>query len=227
MLTGAAGHLGHAVAAHFAALGANLVLVGRDRPALEAVLPQGHAARVLLADINLLHQGELLPCVEQAVARFGRIDVLCNLAGAFRMGEAVHEGTDASWDYLQDANVRTLLHAARAVVPVMLKQGGGRIVNVAAQSALRGPARMGAYAAAKSAVLRITEAMSAELRGQGINVNCVLPGTLDTPDNRAAMPQADVARWVRTADLAAVIAFLASDAACAVHGAAVPVTGLG
>lgn len=227
MVTGAAGHLGHAVAAHFAALGANLVLVGRERQALETVLPQGHAARLLLADINLLHQHELLPCVEQAVARFGRIDVLCNLAGAFRMGEAVHESSDASWDFMQDSNVRTLLHAARAVVPVMLKQGGGKIVNVAAGAGLRANARAGAYAAAKSAVLRITEAMSAELRGQGINVNCVLPGTLDTPDNRSAMPQADVARWVSTADLAGVIAFLASDAARAVHGAALPVTGLG
>ena len=227
MLTGAAGHLGHAVAAHFAAQGANLVLVGRDRLALEAVLPQGHAARLLRADINLLHQGDLLPSVEQAVARFGRIDVLCNLAGAFRMGEAVHESSDASWDYLQDANVRTLLHAVRAVVPVMLKQGGGRIVNVAALAALHGAARMAAYTAAKSAVLRITEAMSAELRGQGINVNCVLPGVLDTPDNRAAMPQADPARWVTTEALAAVIVFLASDAARAIHGAALPVTGTG
>jgi NAD(P)-dependent dehydrogenase (short-subunit alcohol dehydrogenase family) len=108
----------------------------------------------------------------------------------------------------------------------MLRHGGGKIVNVGAYSAQRGLAGMGAYTAAKSSVLRITEAMSAELRNKNINVNCVLPTIVDTPQNRAAMPDADPLRWVAPHDLAQVIAFLASDLACAVHGAAVPVTGL-
>ncbi|NVO05368.1 MAG: SDR family oxidoreductase [Rhodoferax sp.] len=224
MVTGAAGHLGQAVARHFSSLGAGLVLVDRNRQALEAVCP-AHAS-VMLADINLLHQDEVSQCVEQAVGRFGRIDVLCNLAGGFRMGEAVHETSDANWNFLHDINARTLLHMARAVVPVMLKQGGGKIVNVAAYAGLRGVAQMGAYTASKSTVMRMTEAMSAELKEQGINVNCVLPSILDTPENRAAMPKADPARWVAPQALAEVIAFLASDAARAIHGAALPVTGL-
>jgi NAD(P)-dependent dehydrogenase (short-subunit alcohol dehydrogenase family) len=108
----------------------------------------------------------------------------------------------------------------------MLKAGGGRIVNVGAYAAQRGVAGMGAYVASKSAVIRLTETMAAELREKNINVNCVLPTIIDTADNRAAMPDADPRRWVAPQDLAAVILFLASDAARAIHGAALPVTGL-
>ncbi|MBE2243714.1 MAG: SDR family oxidoreductase, partial [Burkholderiaceae bacterium] len=142
------------------------------------------------------------------------------------MGEAVHETSDANWNFLFDINTRTLRNVARAVVPRMLAQGGGRIVTVGAASAARGLAQMGAYTAAKSAAIRLTEAMSAELRESNINVNCVLPTVIDTPENRAAMPDADPARWVAPAALADVIVFLCSDAARAVHGAALPVAGL-
>jgi NAD(P)-dependent dehydrogenase (short-subunit alcohol dehydrogenase family) len=108
----------------------------------------------------------------------------------------------------------------------MLRGNGGRIVNVAAAAGQRGSAAMGAYSAAKSAVVRLTESMAAELRDKGINVNCVLPTIIDTPENRSAMPGADPSRWVAARDLANVIVFLASDEARAIHGAAVPVSGL-
>jgi NAD(P)-dependent dehydrogenase (short-subunit alcohol dehydrogenase family) len=114
----------------------------------------------------------------------------------------------------------------RAVVPHMLEDGGGKIVNVGAFAAQKGVAQMGAYCAAKSSVIRLTEAMAAELREKNINVNCVLPTIIDTPENRASMPKADPDRWVAPQDLASVILFLASQAARAVHGAAIPVTGL-
>ena len=123
-------------------------------------------------------------------------------------------------------NARTLVNVARAVVPHMVKHGGGRIVAVGAHAALRGVAGMGAYCASKSALVRLVEAMSAELKEKHVNVNCVLPTIIDTPDNRAAMPDADPARWVAPQALAEAIAFLASDAARAVHGAALPVSGL-
>ena len=228
MITGAAGQLGRAVAAAFGAQGAKLVLVDRERAVLEAAYeaemfePQDS----LLLPCNLLDDQAVAGAVEEALRSFGRIDVLCNIAGGFRMGEAVHETSDDTWDFLHDINARTLLHATRAVVPGMLRQGAGCIVNVGAYAALRGVAQMGAYTASKSTVIRLTEAMSAELREQGIRVNCVLPSILDTPDNRAAMPGADPARWVAPAALADVMVFLASDAARAVHGAALPVTGL-
>ncbi|MEO7009790.1 MAG: SDR family NAD(P)-dependent oxidoreductase, partial [Caldimonas sp.] len=185
-----------------------------------------NALRLFVA-ADLMQPEQVGAAVGTVVERCGRIDVVCNLAGGFRMGDAVHETSSATWDSLFDLNVRTVLHMAHAVVPHMIERGGGKIVNVSAFSALKGTARMGAYAASKSAVIRLTETMAAELREQNINVNCVLPTTLDTPENRAAMPDADPARWVAPRDLASVIAFLASDAACAIHGAALPVTGLG
>ena len=224
MITGSAGNLGRAVAAAFADEGANLVLLDRQRDGLERAFGAEGPTRQL-APTNLLDAAQLQASVDVALGRFGRIDVLCNLAGGFRMGEPVHQIADATWDFLLDINARTLLHTARAVVPAMLGNGG-RIVNVAAFAARQGQARMAAYCVAKDAVIRLTEAMSAELREKNINVNCVLPTVIDTPENRAAMPDADPKRWVEPQDLASVIHFLASDAARAVHGAALPVTGL-
>ena len=225
LITGAAGNLGAAVAELLSARGAHLVLLDLRREGLEQRYGQT-ADRHMLLPVNLLAFADVQAAVLAAQQRFGRIDVLCNLAGGFRMGPPVHATQDGDWDFLMDVNVRTLLNMVRAVVPGMLAAGGGSIVNVGAQSALRGAAHMGAYCASKGAVIRLTESMAAELREQNIRVNCVLPSIIDTPENRAAMPEADPARWVSPQDLAQAIAFLASDAARAVHGVALPVSGL-
>lgn len=221
-ITGAAGNLGRAVASAFAERGADLVLVDLQREALEKAY--GSAGELVAA--NLLDPAAVDAAAKKALARFGRIDVLCNIAGAFRMGPPVHETADKDWNFLFDVNARSVLHTARAVVPGMIANGGGKIVNVGAYAAQKGAGGMGAYVASKSAVIRITETMAAELRDKNINVNCVLPTIIDTPENRAAMPKADPRRWVAPQDLAAVIVFLASDAARAIHGAAIPVAGL-
>ena len=125
-----------------------------------------------------------------------------------------------------DINSRTMLNSVRGAVPAMLERGGGAIINVGAKAALASPGAMAPYTASKSIVIRATESMSAELKDRGFNVNCVLPTALDTPQNREEMPNADPSRWVEPAALAEVILFLASPAARAVHGAAIPVTGL-
>lgn len=225
MITGASGNLGRAVAAAFEANGAQVALVDRQRDRLERHYGIETAQRLYLV-ADLTHPDALQAAARSAMDRFGGIDVLCNIAGGFRMGPPVHETPDADWDFLFAINTRTVVNAARAVVPHMLAAGHGKIVNVGAYGALKGSADMAAYIASKSAVIRITESMAAELRERNINVNCVLPTTLDTPENRAAMPKADPAKWVAPADLANVIVFLASDAARAVHGTAIPVTGL-
>ncbi len=186
----------------------------------------GGEDRALAVRCDVTEWDEVEAMAAAAIERFGRIDALANLTGGFRMGEPVHATTEATMRFLLDINVRTLLNTVHAVVPGMIDAGGGRIVNVGAYAALKGVAQMGAYVVAKSAVVRLTESMAAELRESNINVNCVLPTIIDTPGNRAAMPEADPGRWVAPADLAAVIVFLASDAARAIHGAAVPVTGL-
>lgn len=223
LITGAAGQLGAAVASTFQQRGARLVLLDRDAGALQRRF--GDIADAVLVDVDLLDRAQVAERVAQALARVGRIHTLCHVAGGFRMGEKVHETSGQTWDFLLGLNAGSLLNIAAAVVPHLIAQGGGQIVTVGAAAALKGGADMGAYAASKAALIRLTESMSAELRDQGVNVNCVLPSIIDTPDNRASMPDADVSRWVAPEALADVIAFLASDAARAIHGAAIPVTG--
>jgi len=224
MITGAAGNLGRAVANVFHQLGGNLVLVDRQIEGLQRAFGKDQERCALVA-VDLLNQAQVKDAVESAASRFGRIDVLCNIAGGFRMGPPIHETPDQDWNFLFDLNTRSLLHAVRAVVPGMLAARGGKIVNIAANSAQKGVANMGAYCASKDVVIRMTEAMAAELRDSNINVNCVMPSIIDTPENRAAMPDADFSRWVAPEALADVIAFLASDGARAIHGAALPVVG--
>jgi NAD(P)-dependent dehydrogenase (short-subunit alcohol dehydrogenase family) len=220
VITGASGNLGRVVAKAFADLGARLALLDLKRGDL-----QDRPNQVFL-DVDLFKPDSAGAAVGKALERFGRIDVLCNIAGGFRMGSPVHETKDADWDFLFGVNARSVLNTARAAVPAMLKGGGGKIVNIGAFAAQRGAANMGAYVASKSAVIRLTESMAAELREKNINVNCVLPTIIDTPENRKAMPNADPRKWVAPDDLASVIVFLASDAARAIHGAAIPVIGL-
>ena len=224
LVTGAAGNLGRAVAAAFFQRGANLVLAARTRSQLENAYARDERRLFVCAD--LLDFAQVEAATRAAIERYGRIDVLCNVAGAFRMGPPVHETPDELWQAMLDLNARSVINTVRAIVPGMIAAGSGKIVNVGAAAALGGKANMGAYCAAKSAVIRLTESMAAELRSKGINVNCVLPGIIDTPENRAAMPGADASLWVAPEALAEAIVFLASEAARAIHGASIPVVGL-
>jgi NAD(P)-dependent dehydrogenase (short-subunit alcohol dehydrogenase family) len=225
VVTGAAGNLGRAVATAFFERGANVVLFARRRDELARIYGEENPRRVF-ATADLLDLEAVEAAVKSVAARLRRIDVLCNIAGGFQMGPPVHETPDALWQSMLDLNTRTVINMARAVVPRMIAAGSGKIVNVAAMAALGCKAGMGAYSASKSATVRLTESMAAELRERGINVNCVMPSVIDTPQNRAAMPDADPHRWVAPEALAEVIVFLASDAARAIHGAAIPVSGL-
>ncbi|GAB3668362.1 SDR family NAD(P)-dependent oxidoreductase [Ramlibacter alkalitolerans] len=224
MITGAAGHLGQALAADLRARGARLALLGHDVASLRRAYVEAPDLLLLAADLR--DAAQVGAATSEAIARFGRIHALCHIAGGFRMGDAVHETAPATWDFLMDVNARSLVNVARAVVPHLIEHGGGRIVTVGATAALQGAARMGAYSASKSALMRLSESMAAELKAHGINVNCVLPSIIDTPENRAAMPDGDPTRWVAPQALADVIAFLCSDAARAIHGATIPVRGL-
>jgi NAD(P)-dependent dehydrogenase (short-subunit alcohol dehydrogenase family) len=152
--------------------------------------------------------------------------VLVHTVGGFRAGSPLHETPLETFEFMIKLNASTVFITNQAVMPQMLKQGSGKIINVAAAAGLAGRPKMAAYSASKAAVIRLTESTSAEVKAEGINVNCILPGTIDTPQNREAMPNANFAKWVQPESLADVIAFLASDAARDVHGAAVPVYGL-
>ncbi|MBI5385601.1 MAG: SDR family oxidoreductase [Verrucomicrobia bacterium] len=227
IVTGAVGNLGFAAAQAFQAAGHRTVLVDRSpdrlRDVFKSLTDSPH--HFLAGGVDLSDATSLSQLVENTLARFGRIDVLVHTVGAWRGGQPVHETDPADWDFLFNVNLRTTLNCCRAVVPQMLKQQRGRIITVASRDGLAGSAGYAAYSASKSTVLRLNEALADELKTSNINVNCILPSTIDTPQNRAAMPDADFAKWVEPAAIADVILFLASDAARAITGAAIPVFG--
>ncbi|HYA36752.1 MAG TPA: SDR family NAD(P)-dependent oxidoreductase [Candidatus Methylomirabilis sp.] len=227
IITGAAGNLGRAVASRVQAQGGRMVLVERSGEHLKAAYGalKDSAQHWLASGVDMTDANAVSAMVDEAHRRFGRIDGLVNTVGGFRGGKPVHEADLAEWDFMYDINVRTALHACRAVIPYMLKSQSGRIVNVASRNAFQGSPHYAAYSAAKTAVLRLTESLAGELKTRGINVNCIVPGTIDTPQNREAMPRADFSTWVPPEDLAHVVAFLLSDEARSVTGAAVPVYG--
>jgi NAD(P)-dependent dehydrogenase (short-subunit alcohol dehydrogenase family) len=232
MVTGGTGTLGGPVARAFAAAGAKIVLVDRDAAKQRSLFPEwadaaDAADAWLAAPVDVMDEAESGEVVARAVARFGRLDVLVNTIGGYRAGKPVHELDLATWDLMFNLNARSTFLMCKAALPTMLAQGSGKIINVAARAALAGSANHAAYSASKAAVVRLTESMAAEVRERGINVNCVLPSTLDSPDNRAAMPKADPRKWVKPQAMAEVILFLASAAAADLHGVALPVYGLG
>ena len=214
VVTGANGALGRVVGATARACGASIAEF--DIGFAE------DAAGTHRWTVDLTDAAQTARCIDEV----GDIDAVFNIAGGFAMGPAVHETKPEEWEHMFKMNVVTMRNTVSAVVPKMLARGGGKIVNVGAMSAREGQAAMGAYCAAKSVVMRLTESLSKEHRQQGININAVLPSIIDTPTNRQGMPDADFSKWVQPGDLANVICFLGSDRAAAVHGALVPVVGL-
>lgn len=229
IITGAVGNLGMATARTFQQAGAKTVLVDRSPDRIREVFQDISSSEdhFLAGGIDLSNPDSLTKLIELTFTRFGRVDVLVNTVGGYRGGEPAHETDLADWDFLFNVNLRTTLLCCRAVIPQMLKQGSGKIINVASRDGLRGTAGYAAYSASKSAVLRLTESLADELKASNINVNCIMPGTIDTPQNRAAMPNGDFTKWVEPGAIADVIAFLASDASRAINGAALPVFGKG
>ena len=225
VVTGGFGALGSAVAEAAVRRGASVAALDYAQAA-PAGLAERLGPKALIVggfDLSLPHAAQR--AVAEVSARFGRIDALLNIAGGFRW-ERIADAADAEgWDRLFAINLKTALNASRAALPHLLESGDGRIVNVGAEVAVRASEGMGAYAASKAAVHRLTESLADELKLKGVTVNAVLPSIIDTPANRADMPGADFSRWVSPADLAAVILFLVSDEARAVTGALIPVTG--
>jgi NAD(P)-dependent dehydrogenase (short-subunit alcohol dehydrogenase family) len=219
-ITGSDGALGQAAAATLSGYGATLALIEHASTPSTA-LPAG-ARRY--GGIDLTQENAARAVMERVVKEAGRLDGLVNIAGGFRW-EELAGGTLDSWDSMYRINLRTAVVSCQAALPFLLQSGGGRIVNVGAMGAVKAAAGMGAYAASKAGVAKLTEALAEELKDRGITVNAILPSTLDTPKNRADMPQADFTRWVAPAEAAEVIAFLVSDAARAVTGALIPVAG--
>jgi NAD(P)-dependent dehydrogenase (short-subunit alcohol dehydrogenase family) len=221
VVTGGFGVLGRAVAACLAEKGARVSLLDRA-PAPDDGLPTG--AAFALGGVDLSDDAACAAAYTRVVEALGALDGVVNVAGGFAW-EPLEGGSIETWDRMYTMNLRTTVASCWAALPHLLARGAGRIVNVGALAAQKAGPGMAAYAASKSGVARLTEALAEELKDRGITVNAVLPSIIDTPANRADMPDADASRWVAPDKLAAVIAFLLSEDASAVTGACVPVGG--
>ena len=221
-ITGASGVLGTAVARAAADQGARLALID-FAPSASITNELGDAA-FFQGGVDLTDALAAGAALDAAADRFGGVDALINVAGGFRW-ETLEAGSWETWHSLFKMNVLTATNTSRAAVAHLRRSAAGRIVNVGANGALKASAGMGAYAASKAGVHKLTEALAEELKADGVTVNAVLPSIIDTPTNRADMPKADFSAWVTPEDLAAVILFLASEEARAITGALLPVTG--
>ena len=218
VITGAAGALGRVVADRALNDGATVAVIDHGHNDIPST-PQ----RLQIGGVDLSDASHAAKAIDDVVSQLGRIDVLINIAGAFKF-ETIADGSNESWETMHRLNLLTALNASHAAVPHLVKSSAGRIVNIGAIGALEASGGMGPYAASKAGVHRLTEALAAELKGK-ITVNAVLPSTIDTSANRRDMPNADFSKWVTPDELASVILFLASDAASAITGALLPVRG--
>lgn len=223
VVTGAFGVLGKAVALEVMRHGGQVAMLDRaEVPENQQLGELKGALQLGGVDLTSLESAE--KAVAQVVAHFGGLGALVNVAGGFRW-ETLEQGDLASWDFLYSTNLRTAATASKAALPALLKADSARIVNVSAGAALKAGMGMGAYAASKAGVARLTESLAEEMKDRGITVNAVLPSIIDTPQNRVDMPDADFECWVKPQDLATVMVFLLSRQSQAVTGALIPVSG--
>jgi NAD(P)-dependent dehydrogenase (short-subunit alcohol dehydrogenase family) len=229
VITGAAGDLGGVVARQFAQAGAKLALIDNRPDRLGNLFRdlQEEQGALLIGNTDITIPASVGKMVDLIMKEWDQIDILLNIAGGYRAGNPLHETTPETWDFMMNLNAKSVFLVAGAVVPHMIERGAGKIVNVAAHPGLKGSKGNSAYSASKSAVIRLTETLSAELKAHNINVNCIIPRSIDTPSNREAMPNADFSKWVAPEQIADVMQFLCSEAASAITGAAIPVYGLG
>lgn len=217
LVTGGTGSLGHGVLAELRAANATVISTAH-----RATSPPIEGIEVELTDLR--DPNEAVPLVERIIARHERIDGLVCLVGGFTGGTFIQ--TDhQTWHEMVELNLNTAVIAARAVLPGMTERGYGRIVTIGSRPAIDPTPNTAAYAAAKAAVVAMTRSLGRELRGTGVTANCILPSTIDTPQNRESMPRSDPSRWVTPEEIGRVVAFLCSEAAGVIRGAAIPVYG--
>lgn len=222
VVTGAFGSLGMATSKALAKRGARVALIDSSPLSGVKIPPMDDA--FVLGDTNIASYEVAREVMSSVVAHYGEIYGVVNVAGAFRYAPV--EGAEIdTWDYLFTANLKTAFVSSKAALPHLVDHGGARIVNIGAAVAAKGVQGLGPYAASKSAVARLTEALADELKDRAVTVNAVLPSVIDTPINREMMPDADFTRWVTPQAVADVIAFLLSPQAGAINGALIPVSG--
>jgi len=220
LVTGANGGLGTFVTQAFLDAGATVVGTSRKLQQADFESPNFIA---IPAEISSREGAKGL--LDQAMARFSRLDVLAHTVGGFAGGQSVAETDDATFQRMFDLNLNATFHLLRAVLPVMRKTGKGRIIAIGSRAALEPGANVGAYSASKAAMVSLIRTVALESTGTGITANVILPGTMDTPANRKAMPDADFSKWVQPTSVASLMVWLAGDAGKDINGAVIPVYG--
>jgi NAD(P)-dependent dehydrogenase (short-subunit alcohol dehydrogenase family) len=225
LVAGGTGGLGRAVSVAFLEEGATVAVTYRRQDEFDALLHAAgaNASRLEGHRVDVTNAGAVHQLITAFVAKHGRLDAVTNAVGGYAAGQKLWETEEKILDQMLSLNLFSGYVLSRAVVPAMLKQGHGAIVNVASTAAFDHAASSAAYAASKAAAVAMIDSLAADLKGTGVRVNSILPSIIDTEANRKAMPNADYTRWPKPHDIAGVILFLCSDGAKAVHGAAIPV----
>lgn len=222
IVTGASGTVGSVVVKKLIALGFNVAALDFEEDKRNSSL-EDFNPNFLRIHADVTDIASCRTACEKTLQQFGRIDVLCNIAGGFSMGSSLSSDALQQWELLMDLNAGAVFKMVHCVAPHLLKNGGGSIVNVGAQSALSGKENMAAYCASKSAVIRLTESFAAEFKSHGVRVNCILPNIIDTPANRESMPGVEFTAWTTPERVADVVTFLVSEQSLAVNGAGIAV----
>jgi NAD(P)-dependent dehydrogenase (short-subunit alcohol dehydrogenase family) len=227
IITGGTGALGRAVVSAFIEEGAKVVctyIIDEELSHYSSSLTENQRSNLVFVQTDVTKEKSVAEVVQKTLERFGRVDVLVNIVGGFTYAKII-DTDEKTWDSMMNINLKSTFLCSKAVLPQMIKQNYGKIINVSSRPGLKGSSGVGAYAASKAAVMNLTETIADEVGDYEINVNAILPSTIDTPANRKSMPDADFSKWVKPEEIARVITFLASDDSRSISGAGIPVYG--
>jgi NAD(P)-dependent dehydrogenase (short-subunit alcohol dehydrogenase family) len=227
IITGGTGALGRAVVSAFIEEGAKVVctyIIDEELSHYSSSLTENQRSNLVFVQADVTKEKSVAEVVQKTLERFGRVDVLVNIVGGFTYAKII-DTDEKTWDSMMNINLKSTFLCSKAVLPQMIKQNYGKIINVSSRPGLKGSSGVGAYAASKAAVMNLTETIADEVGDYEINVNAILPSTIDTPANRKSMPDADFSKWVKPEEIARVITFLASDDSRSISGAGIPVYG--
>jgi NAD(P)-dependent dehydrogenase (short-subunit alcohol dehydrogenase family) len=226
IVTGGTGALGKAITIAFLEEGAKVVctyIVDKEKKECLS-LTNKHKDKIVFIKVDVTKKKDVFNMITNTARKFKRVDILVNVVGGFAFSY-VKDTDEKTWDLMMNLNLKSVFLCSKYVLPRMIEQNYGKIINISSRPALKGAAGVGAYSASKAGVLNLTETIADEIKDWEINVNAVLPSTIDTPANRRDMPEADFSKWVKPEEIARVIVFLSSDDSKPISGAGIPVYG--
>jgi NAD(P)-dependent dehydrogenase (short-subunit alcohol dehydrogenase family) len=229
IVTGATGSLGSVVVKALLDQGVNVVTTYRSEEKQNGLddFVGEVGSKFTSVQVDVTSESSVQALFQKVIDKYGRVDILLNLVGAYSGGSEIANTKESDWDYMMDVNLKSAFLCSKTALPYMTGQNYGKIVNVSARTAVekRFRSRSGAYAVSKAGIIVLTETIAEEVKKYDINVNCIMPSTIDTPNNRRSFPDGDFSKWVKPEQIAKVILFLVSDDSKIISGASVPVYG--